>query len=144
MGKSKRTAEDIARLFHSERAPLPPSELAKISVWLNTETRKTRRQAWMFCSVCIFFASCAFFAWYALVLRPSNPPEIFGLMPFMALGVCIAVVLSQRREIVGLRRAYLHGYVFGVRVNEPGAPKKWTMRVCKETVTAIQAVAAET
>jgi len=32
----------------------------------------------------------------------------------------------------------------GVRMSEPGAPKKWTMDVCKETVAAVQAVAAET
>jgi hypothetical protein len=146
MAKSKRTAEDIARLIHLERAPLPPSELAKISAWLNTETRKTRRQDWMFCSVCAFFALCALFAWCALVLPPPNPasPEIFEFMPLMFFAVLVVVLYLQLRENGRCRRAFLKGFVRGVRVREPGAPKKWTMRACKETVAAVRAVAAET
>jgi hypothetical protein len=155
MARSKRTAEDIARLIHLERDPLPPSELAKISAWLNTETRKTTRPFMAFV-VGPLFASCAFLLCAALVLSPSQLHEISEFMTpfmisefttlFMALAMTAVAVLALGREVTRIgriRRAFLQGFVCGIRVSEPGAPKKWTTRVCKETVDAVQAVAAE-
>jgi hypothetical protein len=57
--------------------------------------------------------------------------------------VGVVVLGLLLREIYLLERAHLQGFVRGVRVREPGAPKKWTMQVCKETVAAVQTVAAE-
>jgi hypothetical protein len=146
MAKSKTTAEDIARLIRLECGPLPPSELTKISAWLNTETRKTRRQGWMVFSLCIFFASCAFFALCALV-PPSRMPSISASMHSFAFGVGFVVLWLQLREISHRRRGFLQGFVWGVRAknfeSSPGAPKKWTMDVCKETVAAVKAIKAE-
>jgi hypothetical protein len=142
MAKSKRTAEDIARLIHLERDPLPPSELAKISAWLNTETRKTRRFAWIAFSVFIFFALCATLA--CAQFKPlMRSPRIFEYWPPIFFGVGLVVLGLMLGGMVICERAFLQGFVRGVRVREPGAPKKWTMRVCKETVDAVQAVAAE-
>jgi hypothetical protein len=124
MAKSKRTAEDIARRCL-------------------VDLERTRRQVWMVFSVCIFFASYAFFALYALV-PPSRMPSISVSIHSFAFGVGFVVLWLQLREISRRRRAFLQGFVRGVRVSEPGAPKKWTMDVCKETVAAVQAVAAET
>jgi hypothetical protein len=141
MAKSKRTAEDIARLIHLERTRLPPCELAKISAWLNTETRKPRRQAWIMFSVFIFFVSCAFFAYCVLV--PYSQSSKFST-PSILFAVGVVVLGLLLREIVICQRAFLQGFVRGVRVSEPGAPRKWTTSVCKETVAAVQAVATET
>jgi hypothetical protein len=99
----------------------------------------------MRCSVSIFLAYCAVFAWLALVRPTPNPTwrMIFEFMPYMALTAWIAIWLLQASAIGSCRRAFLQGFVRGVRVSEPGAPKKWTMQVCEETVAAVQAVAAE-
>jgi hypothetical protein len=145
MARSKRTAEDIARLFQLERDPLPPSEVAKISAWLNTERRKIRRREWMVYSVFVFLALCAGITWGELVLPPPDREfaAILKFMPVMFPGMLVGGLYllawaDSRRD-----RAYVWGFVRGLRVSEPGAPKKWTMRVCKETVDAVQAVAAE-
>jgi hypothetical protein len=119
MARSKRTAEDIARLIHLERDPLPPSELAKISAWLNTETRKTTRPFMAFV-VGPLFASCAFLLCAALVLSPSQLHEISEFMTpfmisefttlFMALAMTAVAVLALGREVTRIgriRRAFL-------------------------------------
>jgi hypothetical protein len=151
MARTKRTAEDVVRLIHLERDPLPPSEWAKISAWLKTEARKATRP-WMVLVVGLWFALCAFLLCAALVLSPSQLHEISEFMIsefttlFMALVTTAVAVLALVREVTrigGIRRAFLQGFVCGVRVSEPGAPKKWTMQACKETVDAVQAVAAE-
>jgi hypothetical protein len=145
MARSKRTAEDIARLSHLERDPLPPSEWAKLFAWLNTETRKTRRQQWMFYSVCVFLALCAGITWAVLVLQPRDLewPVILKFMPLIFPGVLLGSLYLMAWADRRCQRAFLRGFVRGVRVSEPGAPKKWTIQVCKETVAAVQAVAAD-
>lgn len=149
MARSKRTAEDIARLIHLERDPLPPSELAKISAWLNTETR-TATRPWMVLLGGVLFASCALGCALVQVHEISEFMTPFMISEFttlfMALGMTAVAVLALVREATRfgrIRRAFLQGFVCGVRVSEPGAPKKWTMQACKETVDAVQAVAAE-
>jgi hypothetical protein len=140
MAKSKRTAEDIARLFHKECDPLPPSELAKISAWVKIETRKSEQQVWR---RIVPIAFCGSFALAPvlgfLVLRSPEPLDIFKLA-FFLFGPLVAVPLCFLED----KRALLRGFIRGIQVSNPGAPKKWTMPVCKETVGAVQAVAAET
>jgi hypothetical protein len=128
MGKSKRTAEDIARrcLIDLER---------------------DQRQAWMVPLVWMFFVLCASFALCVLVLPSLNPAavEIFMLLlPFTLFVTWISYRISQGPIEIAKRRVFLQGFVRGLLVSEPGAPKKWTMDVCKETIAAVQAVAAET
>jgi hypothetical protein len=43
-----------------------------------------------------------------------------------------------------VRHVFFDGLLYGIQVRNPGAPKKWTMDVCKEMIAAVQAVAAET
>jgi hypothetical protein len=104
MARTKRTAEDVVRLIHLERDPLPPSEWAKISAWLKTEARKATRP-WMVLVVGLWFALCAFLLCAALVLSPSQLHEISEFMIsefttlFMALVTTAVAVLALVREV---------------------------------------------
>jgi hypothetical protein len=145
MAKSKRSAEDIARLFHREHDRLSPSEWAEISAWLKIEIRKTTRSAWMMLPIAIFVVFCAYFSLAALVLSaPPKPSGMFEYIPFFFVGTLVVHLCLIPRQLHHRKCAFLHGFIRGIRVSEPGAPKKWTMDVRKEAVAAVRALVVET
>ena len=154
MAKPKRSAEELARLivkagppplvlFGGRNLPLPPSEWATVSA----EVRSISRRELVRFSVhtCLFtLTMCGLLFWLVL----PHPRIPLSIASYCIIGTWVICSCASTLGIALMKRAYdtrmfVWGFVMGLGSREPGAPKKWTAEVCKETVAAVQAVAAE-
>jgi hypothetical protein len=154
MAKRKRSAEDLAHLIVKAArlppcpfsvAPLPPFEWAQVSTAIRSISRNNRRRLFVRSAVIQFLTTAAMLGSLFWMVR-DDLRFVFGGLPWILLFfwtwlVGLSLILMERAFCT---RMFVRGFVQGLRLREPGAPKKWTTEVCKEAVAAVQAVVAET
>jgi hypothetical protein len=158
MANPKRRADHIARLI-VKAAPrfsvgmrysnvLPPSEWRKLSDEVHRIYKMDRRRHILLWSVVTFpplAVFIPFLSWVGVVndKMPVGIAVIIALLGSLILWAMMVIWFSSF-ILPFVQGTFVHGFVLGLLLREPGAPKKWTTVVCKEAVAAVQAVAAET